>query len=139
MFKHIKTNLSKCSIIVLLIGILVSFNYSNLAVHAYVDPHTAKTVANLTADCVTEAGEVLNEGNCGIYKHLTRFVNAASALVGVVVVIMIVVRGIQYSAARDNPQATASARNGIWQALLALMLYLFMFSFLQWLVPGGIL
>lgn len=87
-------------------------------------------------DC-TEDGE-LNQDNCGIIAYIVTFINILSGLVGIVVVIMITVGGIQYAAAGSNPQAVAAARKRISNAVLALVLYIFMFAFLQWLVPGGI-
>lgn len=93
----------------------------------------------LEPDCKpAEDGGELNKENCGIVKWAVMATRALSALVGVIVVIMVVVGGIQYSASRDNPQATAAAKGRIVNALFALLIYLFMFSFLQWAVPGGI-
>jgi len=76
--------------------------------------------------------------NCGIVRYLRVFINALSRLVGVVVVIMIIVGGIQYSSAGSDPQKIASAKSKITNALLALLVYIFMYAFLQWVVPGGI-
>ncbi len=77
--------------------------------------------------------------NCRIIQnYLVPFIQVLSAVVGIVVVIMIVVGGIQYSISRDNPQAVAAARQRIFNALLALVVYLLMVVFLQWLVPGGV-
>lgn len=95
---------------------------------------------NAKNDCIRKEGEAsLTKENCGIVRYLLIFVNVLSGLVGIVVVIMIAVRGIQYIGARENPQMTASARLGILWAVLALILYLFVFAFLQWLVPGGVI
>jgi cytochrome bd-type quinol oxidase subunit 2 len=82
---------------------------------------------------------VVDRHNCGIVAYLVTFINVLSAIVGVVIVIMITIGGIQYSAARDNPQAAAAAKGKITNAILALILYLFTFAFLQWIVPGGVL
>lgn len=76
--------------------------------------------------------------HCGILDYLLIFINALSAIVGVVVVISIIAGGIQYSAAGDNPQAAMAAQKRIGNAVLALILYIFAFAFLQWLVPGGL-
>lgn len=81
----------------------------------------------------------LDRSNCGIIAYLLTFINVLSALVGLVVVIMIAIAGIQYSAARDNPQASVNAKNKIRDALLALVGYLFIYAFLQYIVPGGVL
>lgn len=79
-----------------------------------------------------------NLDDCRILNRVRTFTRVLSAVVGVVVVIMIVAGGVQYSAARDNPQAVAAARQRIVNAVLALVIYLGMVSFLQWLVPGGV-
>lgn len=83
--------------------------------------------------------DALHPDNCGITRYIQLFTNGLSILVGVVVVMMIIVGGIRYSTAGSNPQAVASAKSHISQALLALAVYLFMFAFLQWIVPGGVL
>src|SRR4030095_1308883 len=80
----------------------------------------------------------VTSSNCGIVGYLVRFINILSAVVGVVVVIMVAVGGVQYTMSKDDPQATAEAKRRIRNALLALVFYVFTFAFLQWLVPGGI-
>lgn len=90
----------------------------------------------LKASCSTEP---VTAQNCAVMYYLLIFINALSALVGIVVVIMVAVGGVQYSAAKDNPQQAAQAKERIRNAILALVAYIFMVAFLQWLVPGGIL
>jgi uncharacterized membrane protein len=65
-------------------------------------------------------------------------VNFLSAGVGIVVVAVIILGGIQYSMAGDNPQAVGSAKQRIINGLIALVAFLFIFAFLQWLIPGGV-
>jgi len=91
--------------------------------------------ASIEADC---KGDTLNEENCGIVRYLVRFINALSGVVGLVIVSMIIVGGIQYSSAGDDPQKVSAAKTKITNALLALLVFIFMFAFLQWVVPGGI-
>jgi len=95
-----------------------------------------QTTGNFEADCKTE-GE-LNKDNCGIVAYVVSFTRVLSGLVGIVIVIMITVGGIQYAAAGPDPGAVVAARKRIINAVIALVLYIFMFSFLQWLIPGGI-
>lgn len=71
-------------------------------------------------------------------KYVVPAINVLSGVVGIVVVIMIVWGGIQYSQSRDNPQQTAQAKDHIRNALLALVIYIFMIAFLSWAVPGGV-
>ena len=73
-----------------------------------------------------------------IVKFVITVTNFLSAGVGVVIVIMVIIGGIQYSTAGGNPSAVAAAKQKIANALLALVAFIFMFSVIQWLVPGGI-
>lgn len=96
----------------------------------------AGTNTSRPGDC--KAADI-DASNCGILSYFLDAINLLSALVGIIVVIMIVVGGIQYSTARDNPQAAAAAKDRIRNALLALFGYLFVYAFLQYIVPGGVL
>lgn len=73
-----------------------------------------------------------------IVDDINVVVNFLSIGVGVVVIAMIIIGGIQYSAAGDNPQALTAAKQRIINALIALAAFLFIFAFLQWLIPGGV-
>lgn len=74
-----------------------------------------------------------------IVRDMQDIVNFLSAGVGIVVVAMIMMGGIQYSLAGDNPQKVTDAKKRITNALIALLAFLFIFAFVQWLIPGGIL
>lgn len=76
--------------------------------------------------------------NNTIVLWLQRIVNALSAGVAIIVVAMIMLGGIQYSMAGDNPQAVTAAKQRITNALIALAAFLLISTFLQWLIPGGI-
>lgn len=80
-----------------------------------------------------------DESNPIISKVLKPVIQLLSAAVGLVVVISLIVAGIQYSSARDNPQMVAAAKNRILMSLLALVMFIFGFAVLQWLVPSGVL
>jgi len=92
----------------------------------------------IKADCNPKPNEALTANNCAIVGYVLTAINTLSALVGLTVVIVIIIGGIQYSAAGDDPQKVQAARSKIQNALLALFIFIFMFSFLQWVVPGGI-
>lgn len=81
----------------------------------------------------------LSEANCGITRYLKLFINTLSALVGIVVVAVLVIGGIQYSTSGGDPNAAAAAKKRISNAILALVAFGLMYGFLQWLVPGGVL
>lgn len=91
--------------------------------------------------CTAEA-DATEAANCEeeecIVQHLKTLINVLSGLVGITVTIMIVWGGIQYSAARDNPQQAAQAKEHIKNAVLALVLYVFVVVGLNYLIPGGL-
>ena len=73
-----------------------------------------------------------------IIRDLESLINFLSIGVGVVVITVIIIGGIQYMTAGGNPQAVSAAKSRIINALIALVAFIFTFAFLQWLVPGGI-
>lgn len=58
--------------------------------------------------------------------------------VGLVMVASIIWAGIQYSSSQGNPEQTQAAKNRIQNAIIGLVLYLFIFALVQYLVPGGL-
>lgn len=81
----------------------------------------------------------LTADNCGIVRYILFFTNILSALVGIVVVAVIIVAGIQYTTSAGDPQAAAAAKKRISNAILALIAFGLTYAFLQWVVPGGVL
>ena len=61
-----------------------------------------------------------------------------AALVFLSAVIMMIVGGIQYATANGNPQAVASAKKRIYDVLIGVIAFVFLYAFLEWLIPGGI-
>jgi hypothetical protein len=58
--------------------------------------------------------------------------------VGLVVIGSVIVAGIQYSLARDNPQMTSAALKRILNSAAALLMYIFMYALANFLIPGGL-
>ncbi len=73
-----------------------------------------------------------------IWKDLQAIVNALAAGVGIVVVGSIIVGGIQYSVAGDQPGKLEEAKKRIANALFALVAFFLTWAFLEWLIPGGV-
>lgn len=90
------------------------------------------------------SGTVTNDElqDCLRENPITRWliwgINLLSAGAGVIITLMIVIAGIQYSTAGANPQAVNAAKGRLFNAILALLALFFLYAFLQWLVPGGI-
>ena len=103
------------------------------------NPNTAEqeNKNNFSGDCMDSSN--LNEGNCGIISAILTLTNVLSAVAVIVITGMVVVGGVQYSASRDNPQAVQAAKSRITNAVIALVVYIFFYAFLQYIIPGGLL
>jgi hypothetical protein len=76
---------------------------------------------------------------CGVIeKYLNPLINLLAGAVGLVVIIMIIYGGIQYSMAGGDSGKVSAAKARISNALFALIAFLFLYAVLQWLVPGGL-
>jgi hypothetical protein len=73
-----------------------------------------------------------------IVEDINVVVNFLSVGVGIVVVGVIILGGIQYAMAGDSPEAIGKAKQRIINGLIALLAFIFTYSFVQWLVPGGV-
>ena len=80
-----------------------------------------------------------NNSNCNFFEQILGLVNIVSGLIGVVVVLNIIIGGIQYTTAGDNPNKVQAARQKITNSIIALIAFVFLVAFLQWIVPGGVL
>jgi len=77
--------------------------------------------------------------NCDIFnQYVNPFINFLAALVGVAVVISIIYGGIQYGSSAGDPQKITAAKTRIRNALIALVTFMFLFSLLKFLLPGGL-
>ena len=59
--------------------------------------------------------------------------------VGLVIIASIVVGGLQYTASRGDPKATAQAVERLRSTFIALVIYIFGFAILNYLIPVGFL
>lgn len=79
-----------------------------------------------------------NGEKCFMKTYVNPFIKFFAGVVGVFVVISIIVGGIQYASSADDPSKVNAAKDRIRNAILALLAFLFLFAFLQWIVPGGL-
>ena len=74
-----------------------------------------------------------------IEQYINPFVTLLTVAIGVIAAISIVVAGIQYASAGNDPGKVQKAKSRIGQTLLGLLAYIFLFSLLNYFVPGGFL
>ncbi len=74
-----------------------------------------------------------------IEQYINPFIRLLTISVGVLAAISIVVAGIQYASAGSDPGKVQKAKSRIMQTLLGLLAYIFLFSLLNYFVPGGFL
>jgi hypothetical protein len=86
-------------------------------------------------DCIPNDGS--NGGPIMIY--LVMVIQYASSAVGLVIVLMIVIGGVQYITSAGDPGAVKAAKGRITNAIIALICFFLMFAILNFIIPGGIL
>jgi hypothetical protein len=135
MLAMLKNKIKKLSVVLAAGTVLAAFALAPLPVLA-AGPSSTQGIEAKPRDCEVSQAQ-LNANTCGIIKYVVVLTNILSALVGVIIVISLIWGGIQYSMAKSDPQAVAQARGRISNTVIALLLYIFMFAFLQWVIPGG--
>lgn len=98
---------------------------------------SSATYNNAPITCT--GGDISDSANCPIVGYIVLAINILSGAVGLIITAVIIASGIQYSSSRDDPQAVAAAKGRIYSAVLALAVFIFAWTILQWLVPGGVL
>lgn len=73
-----------------------------------------------------------------IIMWLNYIINIVAGIIGVGAILMVIWGGIQYTTARDNAQAVQAAKDKILNVVIGLAAFIFLYAFLQWLVPGGV-
>lgn len=74
-----------------------------------------------------------------IFKRLQTIVNFLTVGVALVITISVVIAGFQYITSKGDPSKTKAAVDRLWNAGIAVFLYVFMYVIISWLIPGGTL
>lgn len=88
-------------------------------------------------DCRSESGD-LSAGNCKIIELLNTAFNLVSGAITLAIIGNIIYAGIQYSTAQGDPSKASKSKDRIRNALIAFLMYISLYAFIQWLIPGGV-
>lgn len=162
------SKLVKLTLVVLIIG-LITVAYSGASYAVFPDhggttitsgstaprvcPEGETPSANLAecAQCTNAAGCVkptsdsasggsCSESSCDLIKtYLDPAISLLSALVGVACVVSLISAGIQYTTAGGDAQKTARAKSRIVNTIVAFLAFTFLWAFLEFLIPGGVI
>jgi len=119
--KHIWLRRINISIVALLgVGILVTPAYA-----------FAASMGDPALNCTSSKCDLIS-------KYINPTINVLSVSFGLIAVISIILGAIQYSASEGDPQKSSAAKNRITNTIIAIVAYLLLYAFLQFLVPGGV-
>jgi hypothetical protein len=100
-----------------------------------------------TDDCV-QVGVVIGGKKCipnnasnggAIVEYLKLALQFLSGGVGLVILLMLIIAGIQYITSAGDPAQVKNAKERVVNALTALVLFILAFAIISFIVPGGIL
>lgn len=90
-------------------------------------------------ECFSGGLDTLGAGQNPIATNLLRIINFLSIGIGVVITVSVVAAAIQWTASGGEPQKRAKAISRIWNAAIALIIFVFGWALINWLIPGGLL
>ena len=108
------------------------------------DPAACAAAANQSPPqtlpgCGPGASQLCTVNACDIIsKYVSPAATVLSASFGLIAIISIIYAAIQYSGAGGDPQKVAVAKKRLFTTIVAIVAYLFLFGFLQFLIPGGV-
>lgn len=79
-----------------------------------------------------------DDSRSAFIDRVSTYIRWITVGIGVMAVFGLVISGIQYAAAQENPQSVAAAKSRINNIIIGILIYLTMFALLQWLIPGGV-
>lgn len=88
--------------------------------------------------CPKSAGANPTSIQCFFAKYINPIVNLLAVGVGVVVLASVVGGAVMISASAGDSGKYAKGRERIVNSLLALAGFVFLYAFMQWIIPGGV-
>ena len=83
--------------------------------------------------------DINNADECQGLQTINKVLNFMALLVVPVCGVIVSVAGVEYMISRNNPEMASNARMRIYKVILTLIIFAGLWTFLKWLLPGGIL
>lgn len=137
-----KTKLAFIALV--LLGLPVFVSQPVYADHCGSDVTVSVPVGDYNGDGKTDAQDhCVKAGNSvdtnPIITYLKAIINFMAIGIGLVTAISIIIGGFQFMASKGNPQTIQAAQKRIWNGVIAIVLFVFMYAILNFLVPGGLI
>lgn len=75
---------------------------------------------------------------CLFAKYINPAIQLMSAVIGIVIVVGIILGAIEYITSAGDPQKAANGKKRITEALIGLAAFILLYTFLQFIIPGGL-
>jgi hypothetical protein len=73
-----------------------------------------------------------------IKKYVNPTMNLLTVAFGLIAVISLIIGSINYTTSEGDPQKASKAKQRIFNTVVAVAAYMFLYGFLQFLIPGGV-
>jgi hypothetical protein len=81
-----------------------------------------------------------SNSNCNlIQEYVVPTINLLGATFGLVAVISLILGGINYTTSEGDPQKVSRAKIRIRNTIFSIVAFLFLYAFLNFLIPGGVI
>jgi hypothetical protein len=95
--------------------------------------------SSCTYSSCTDPAISCTSNNCNLEdEYVIPIINLLSASFGVIAVISLILGGINYTTSEGDPQKISRAKVRIRNTIIAVVAYMFLYAFLNFLIPGGI-
>jgi len=125
------------------LGILFVFFFGAAPLASAASTCPAKSTGNYCCGDASNGGPVITSIDLGCKGSGNPIMDMSFAIirllsdgVGILVVGSVVVAGIQFTMARNDPQNVANATNRIRTSLIALLIFIFAYAILNYIIPG---
>lgn len=87
---------------------------------------------------ICDASEESNPEDSATWLLIIFIIQVLTALIGFVAVGILAYAGFLYATAQNNDSQVKKAKDMILNVVIGLVLYTLMWSFAQWMIPGGV-